>query len=115
MTHEQSGAAQPAIIRPIESGAGALVLLNAVNFGVVSLISGWNFAFDKFAKFWYCLVPLVIGFSQDGLYNTGKAHRRESITARAYCVSRRSSHSHVRWSCKYVWQGTPRQEVSNGY
>jgi Cu+-exporting ATPase len=69
MTQEQSGMTQPTIIRPIQFGAGALVSLLTVYFGVVSLISGMNFAIEQFGKFWYFIVPLAIGFGiQVGLY-----------------------------------------------
>ena len=69
MAHQQSEVAQSAFIRPLQSGAGAFVLLLAVYFGVVSLISGVDFAFEQFAKFWYFIVPLALGFGiQVGLY-----------------------------------------------
>ena len=36
----------------------------------VSLVSGWNFTKDQFAKFWYFVVALAIGFGiQVGLYS----------------------------------------------
>src|SRR3990172_1956778 len=36
----------------------------------VSLVSGWNFTKDQFAKFWYFIVTLAIGFGiQVGLYS----------------------------------------------
>jgi Cu+-exporting ATPase len=45
------------------------VLLLAVYFGVVSLISGRNFALEQFAEFWYFIVTLSVGFGiQVGLY-----------------------------------------------
>ena len=48
---------------------GACVLLLAIYFGVVGLISGMDFALDQFAKFWYFMVPLALGFGiQVGLY-----------------------------------------------
>ncbi|MDH4235080.1 MAG: YHS domain-containing protein, partial [Gallionella sp.] len=62
-------AAAAGFIRPIQFGAGAFVLLLAVYFGVVSLISGTNFALEQFAKFWYFIVLLALGFGiQVGLY-----------------------------------------------
>lgn len=68
MTHAQSGAAQ-LTIRPLQFGTGAFVLLLTVYFGVVSLISGTGFAIEQFAKFWYFMTPLAIGFGiQVGLY-----------------------------------------------
>src|SRR5574340_897030 len=69
MAYRQSEAVQSTFIRPVQFGAGALVLLLAVYFGVVSLISGMNFALEQFAKFWYFIVPLALGFGvQVGLY-----------------------------------------------
>ncbi|MCK9201776.1 MAG: hypothetical protein M0P59_05390 [Gallionella sp.] len=45
------------------------MLLLAVYFGVVSLISGRNFALEQFAEFWYFIVTLSVGFGiQVGLY-----------------------------------------------
>jgi Cu+-exporting ATPase len=69
MTHPKSEVAQLTFIRPIQFGSGALVLLLAIYFGVVGLISGMNFALEQFAKFWYFIVPLALGFGiQVGLY-----------------------------------------------
>ena len=57
------------IARPLQFGVGACVLLLAVYFGVVSLISGRDFALEQFATFWYFIVPLALGFGiQVGLY-----------------------------------------------
>lgn len=69
MPHHQTEAVQPTFIRPIQFGACALVLLLLIYFGVVSLISGLDFALDQFATFWYFIVPLALGFGiQVGLY-----------------------------------------------
>lgn len=57
------------LTKPLQFGASALVLLLAIYFGVVSLISGMKFALDQFATFWYFIVPLALGFGiQVGLY-----------------------------------------------
>ncbi|MFA6972040.1 MAG: hypothetical protein WC208_11660 [Gallionella sp.] len=56
-------------IRPIQFGAGAFVLLLAIYFAVVSLISGVDFTLEQFVKFWYFFVALASGFGiQVGLY-----------------------------------------------
>jgi P-type Cu+ transporter len=69
MTHHQSEVAQLTFIRPLQFGAGALMLLLAIYFAVVSLISGMDFALEQFATFWYFIVPLALGFGiQVGLY-----------------------------------------------
>lgn len=69
MTHHQSGAEQSTFIKPIQFGASAVVLLLAIYFGVVGLISGMDFALEQLAEFWYFIVPLALGFGiQVGLY-----------------------------------------------
>lgn len=58
-----------AFIKPLSWGVLAFVLLLAVYFGVVSLISGWRFTLEQFASFWYFIVALALGFGiQVGLY-----------------------------------------------
>ncbi|MBI3479700.1 MAG: hypothetical protein HY016_04995 [Nitrosomonadales bacterium] len=67
MTQLQSAATQ--FIRPMQFGTGAVVLLLAIYFGVVGLISGMDFALDQFAQFRYFIVALALGFGiQAGLY-----------------------------------------------
>ncbi len=62
-------AAATGIVRPLQFGIGAFVLLLAIYFGVVSLISGMSFALEQFATFWYFILPLALGFGiQVGLY-----------------------------------------------
>lgn len=69
MTYEQPTVEQSIFVRPIQFGAGALMLLLAIYFGVVGLISGTGFAFEQFARFWYFILPLSAGFGiQVGLY-----------------------------------------------
>jgi len=69
MTRSQLHVMQMSIIRPLQFGTGALVTLLAIYFGVVSLISGTNFALEQFSSFWYFIVPLALGFGiQVGLY-----------------------------------------------
>ena len=69
MTRQQSGAAQLTFLMPLQFGAGAFALLLIIYFGVVSLISGMDFALDQFATFWYFILPLALGFGiQVGLY-----------------------------------------------
>ena len=99
MTNPQSEAVQLTFIRPIEFGAGALVLLLIIYFSVVSLISGMDFALEQFAKFWFFIVPLSLGFGiQVGLYiylknlvgqhgTSGKAVAVSGTTSTAAMVS----------------------------
>lgn len=50
------------IARPLQFGSGACALLLGIYFAVVGLISGVDFALDQFAKYWYFIVPLALGF-----------------------------------------------------
>lgn len=69
MANLQFEAPHSIYIRPVQFGVAALVLLLAVYFGVVSLISGKDFALEQFAKFWYFILLLALGFGiQVGLY-----------------------------------------------
>jgi len=69
VTRTQTEAAQLIFLRPVLFGIGALVLLLAIYFAVVGLISGMDFAISEFVKFWYFIVPLALGFGfQVGLY-----------------------------------------------
>lgn len=55
--------------KSVKFGILAFMLMLAVYFGVVSLISGMSFALEQFAKFWYFIVALALGFGiQIGLY-----------------------------------------------
>lgn len=59
----------PIIFRSTIYGFTGTAALLAVYFSVVILISGWSFALDQFARFWYFIVSLAVGFGiQIGLY-----------------------------------------------
>jgi len=58
------------LIKSIGAGAVAAALMLAVYFIVLTLVSGWEFAFTQFASFWYFVLALTIGFGvQVGLYS----------------------------------------------
>src|SRR5512139_164512 len=58
-----------ALVKSLSWGAVAFVLLLTVYFGVVGLVSGWNFTLEQFAKFWQFIIALALGFGiQVGLY-----------------------------------------------
>ena len=64
-----TAAVAPGIARPLQYGTGAGVAMLAVYFGVVGLISGMDFALEQFAKYWYFIVTLALGFGlQVGLF-----------------------------------------------
>ena len=43
-------------------GIGATLVLIAIYFMIVSLVSGWAFAKDQFRQFWYFVTTLALGF-----------------------------------------------------
>lgn len=57
------------IIKSILYGILASLILFAIYFTVLTLVSGWNFAQSQFVTYWYFIVSLVIGFGiQISLY-----------------------------------------------
>lgn len=59
-----------AAANPIRNGVLAAVLLLAVYFVVLTLVSGWAFTRTQFAAYWYFVVALTAGFGiQIGLYS----------------------------------------------
>ena len=64
-----AGAEQRSAARPMLYGLFAAILLLAVYFGVLTLISGWAFAREQFSAFWYFILLLAAGFGiQVGLF-----------------------------------------------
>jgi Cu+-exporting ATPase len=58
-----------ALVKSLSWGVAAFVLMLAVYFGVVSLVSGWDFTLEQFADFWHFIIALALGFgTQVGLY-----------------------------------------------
>jgi Cu+-exporting ATPase len=56
-------------LRPLAVGALAMLAMLAVYFGVLTLVSGWDFTVSEFSKYWYYVVALALGFGiQLGLY-----------------------------------------------
>jgi len=59
----------PMTVRPGLIGVAAFAGMLIVYFGVLTLVSGWSFARDQFAEFWYFVLPLGAGFGlQVALY-----------------------------------------------
>lgn len=57
------------IAKPILYGTLASTILLGVYFAVLTLVSGWSFAQNQFADFWYFIISLVLGFGiQIALY-----------------------------------------------
>ncbi len=57
------------ILKSILSGTLASAILLGVYFSILTFVSGWSFAQDQFASYWYFVVSLAIGFGiQIALY-----------------------------------------------
>ena len=57
------------MLKPLAIGTLAFVAMLVVYFGVLTLVSGWDFTISQFAQFWYYVLPLALGFGvQMGLY-----------------------------------------------
>lgn len=62
-------------------GLLASLILLAIYFLVITLISGWGYAWEQFAKFWYYILLLVTGFGvQVGLYSYLKGEKQVLVT-----------------------------------
>lgn len=48
--------------KPILYGMAAGLLLLAMYFAILTLVSGWEFTLEQFAQFWYFIVTLATGF-----------------------------------------------------
>lgn len=48
--------------RPASIGLLAACALLALYFGALTALSGWAFTVGEFARYWYFIVPLAIGF-----------------------------------------------------
>ena len=56
-------------IRPVGWGILAFAALLGVYFGILTLVSGWDFTVREFANFWFYVLPLAAGFGlQVGLF-----------------------------------------------
>lgn len=77
------------IVRSAATGLAAFVILLAVYFGMVGLVSGLDFALDQFAMYWYFISGLSAGFGvQIGLYTYLKrAVRHRGPSGKVVAVS----------------------------
>jgi len=62
-------------------GAIAFSVLLSVYFLILTLVSGWNFAWLQFTQFWYYIVTLALGFGiQFALYSYLKDAVKQATT-----------------------------------
>jgi Cu+-exporting ATPase len=60
-----------ALVKSLSWGAAGFGLMLALFFGVVSLVSGWDFTLEQFSRFRYFILALALGFGvQVVLYTT---------------------------------------------
>lgn len=65
----QSTLAPASLIHPIMTGTSAFLVLMGIYFGVLTLVSGWEFTVSQFADFWPYILALAGGFGvQIGLF-----------------------------------------------
>ncbi|HSD61856.1 MAG TPA: YHS domain-containing protein, partial [Burkholderiales bacterium] len=77
-------AAQPprAGIRPVTNAILAFAIMLGIYFGLLTLVSGREFALDQFYTYWYFIVSLAAGFAvQIGLYTHLRAMARHSAAS----------------------------------
>jgi Cu+-exporting ATPase len=57
------------LTKSVQLGILAFLLMLAIYFSIVGVISGWSFTLEQFEKFWYFILTLALGFGiQVGLY-----------------------------------------------
>ncbi len=62
-------AADAKTLKPMAIGALATSAMLGIYFGVLTLVSGWDFTISEFSKYWYYILALALGFGiQIGLY-----------------------------------------------
>ncbi len=54
--------ARMAISNPVSYGMVAFAAMLSLYFGVLALLSGWEFTWLQFSEVWYYVVPLAAGF-----------------------------------------------------
>ena len=87
-------------VRPAGYGALAFGLLLAAYFGLLTLISGWNFTLSQFSDFWFYIVPLAAGFGvQVALYTRLRHLLRGSTDAKAVMATSGTTSTAAMISC----------------
>lgn len=69
-------------------GTLAFFALISVYFLILTLISGWSFAWEQFAQFWYYIISLALGFGiQFSLYSYLRGIVKEQSTGRVVATT----------------------------
>ena len=79
----------PGILRKSATrGIIASLILLAVYFLILTLISGWKFAWEQFTEFWYYIISLALGFGiQFSLYSYLKGIIKKSSTGQVLATT----------------------------
>jgi Cu+-exporting ATPase len=76
------------VLKSVAAGSLASGLLLGVYFGVLTLVSGWEFTLEQFATYWHFIVPLAVGFGvQVGLYTYLRRITRHGNAGKVAAVS----------------------------
>ena len=76
------------VMKAVAAGILAFGLLLGVYFGVLTLVSGWEFTLGQFATFWHFIVALAAGFGvQVGLYTYLRRLPRHGNAGKVAAVS----------------------------
>jgi Cu+-exporting ATPase len=76
------------VMKAVAAGILAFGLLLGVYFGVLTLVSGWEFTLGQFATFWHFIVALAAGFGvQAGLYTYLRRLTRHGNAGKVAAVS----------------------------
>lgn len=69
-------------------GGLALLTLLSVYFLVLTLVSGWKFAWEQFTQFWYYIISLALGFGvQFSLYSYLKGIVKQQATGQVLATT----------------------------
>ena len=80
--------AQKIILSTVLKGFLAASLLLIFYFSTVTLISGWDFTQSQFAKYWYFILSLALGFGiQVALYFYLRDRSRQNIPKKVLATS----------------------------
>lgn len=74
--------------KSVFKGGLALITLLSVYFLVITLVSGWKFAWEQFTQFWYYIISLALGFGvQFSLYSYLKGIVRQQATGQVLATT----------------------------
>ena len=69
-------------------GILAFSILLSVYFLILTLVSGWKFAWEQFTEFWYYIISLALGFGiQFSLYSYLKGVIKEQATGQVLATT----------------------------